>query len=64
MNAFSINDVGEIVGLGLTASFDVHAFLAAPSNGASASQSFSRVVDATVMQILGAKQAAGLLACS
>jgi len=30
----------------------------------SASRSFSRVVNAAVLQILGAKRAAGLLACS
>ena len=38
--AFGINDVGQIVGFGLTKTFDVHAFLATPNNGA-ASQSFS-----------------------
>jgi probable HAF family extracellular repeat protein len=38
--AFGINDVGQIVGLGLTSTGDVHGFLATPSNGA-ASESFS-----------------------
>jgi probable HAF family extracellular repeat protein len=39
--AFGINDVGQIVGIGLTNTGDVHGFLATPGNGAGAGESFS-----------------------
>jgi probable HAF family extracellular repeat protein len=39
--AFSINSQGEIVGIGLTSTFKVHAFLATPSSGLAASESLS-----------------------
>jgi probable HAF family extracellular repeat protein len=39
--AFGINDVGQIVGIGLTNTGDVHGFLATPGNGAGVGESFS-----------------------
>ena len=39
--AFGINDAGQIVGIGLTSTGDVHGFLATPGNGAGAGESFS-----------------------
>ena len=39
--AFGINDVGQIVGIGLTNTGDVHGFVATPGNGAGSGESFS-----------------------
>jgi probable HAF family extracellular repeat protein len=39
--AFGINDVGQIVGIGLTNTGDIHGFLATPGNGAGAGESLS-----------------------
>jgi probable HAF family extracellular repeat protein len=59
--AAGIDSRGEIAGFGLTSAFEVHAFLATPSNGAAASQSFSPASQAVTSPMILSEEARTLL---